>query len=58
MCACMATEVAFTLNRFGPICRLEGEEHTNEPTPEEVKVRWIRVGGRGIRLRCGQAAMC
>eukprot|EP00191_Tetraselmis_sp_GSL018_P005585 CAMPEP_0177604380 /NCGR_PEP_ID=MMETSP0419_2-20121207/16082_1 /TAXON_ID=582737 /ORGANISM="Tetraselmis sp., Strain GSL018" /LENGTH=244 /DNA_ID=CAMNT_0019098349 /DNA_START=87 /DNA_END=821 /DNA_ORIENTATION=- len=30
-------QVAFTLNRFGPICRSEGEEHSAEPTMEELK---------------------
>mmetsp|Transcript_38484 Transcript_38484/g.108771 ORF Transcript_38484/g.108771 Transcript_38484/m.108771 type:complete len:249 (+) Transcript_38484:359-1105(+) len=30
-------QVAFTLNRFGPICRLEGEEHTQEPSIDEIK---------------------
>jgi len=34
---CNPEQVAFTLNRFGPICRLEGEEHTIEPSVEEVK---------------------
>ena len=34
----MTAEVTFTLNRFGPVCRLEGEEHTIEPSVEEVKV--------------------
>ena len=38
LCFSMTAEVAFTLNRFGPICRLEGEEHTIEPSVEEVKV--------------------
>mmetsp|Transcript_44070 Transcript_44070/g.112524 ORF Transcript_44070/g.112524 Transcript_44070/m.112524 type:complete len:251 (+) Transcript_44070:173-925(+) len=40
---CNPEQVAFTLNRFGPICRLEGEEHTNEPTPEEVKAYMERL---------------
>eukprot|EP00193_Tetraselmis_chui_P021134 CAMPEP_0177772348 /NCGR_PEP_ID=MMETSP0491_2-20121128/12171_1 /TAXON_ID=63592 /ORGANISM="Tetraselmis chuii, Strain PLY429" /LENGTH=247 /DNA_ID=CAMNT_0019290145 /DNA_START=63 /DNA_END=806 /DNA_ORIENTATION=+ len=40
---CNPEQVAFTLNRFGPICRLEGEEHSNEPTTEEVKAYMERL---------------